>query len=103
MADSSIKIRARAAGGSTTVKALIRHPMETGTRREQGETVPAHHITEVTVALNGKPVMTAHWGPGVARNPYLSFKIAGASKGDAISLTWVDNQGQSDSVEDTVG
>ena len=31
----SIKIRAKASGGVTTVKALIKHSMETGTRKNK--------------------------------------------------------------------
>ena len=47
---SRIKIRAQQADGITEVKALMRHPMETGMRKDQaGESIPAHFITEVAV------------------------------------------------------
>lgn len=103
MAESTIKIRAKAAGDGATVKALVRHPMETGTRKEKGELVPAHHITELRAEVNGKHVLTANWGPAISENPYLSFKVKGAKKGDVVKLTWVDNKGGSDSLEETVG
>lgn len=103
MAKNSIKIRAKASGDSATVKALVKHPMETGTRKVKGELVPAHHITELTAELNGSHVMTANWGPAVAKNPYLSFKVNGAKKGDTIKLSWVDNKGESDAEEAQVG
>lgn len=98
---ASIKIRAKAKGGVTTVKALMSHPMETGTRKDSktGEKIPAHHITEVTAEHNGNPLMTAHWGGGVSKNPYLSFKFKGGASGDKIKLTWLDNKGESDSLE----
>jgi sulfur-oxidizing protein SoxZ len=102
MAKSTIKIRAKSSGGGATVKALMKHPMETGTRKSKGKVVPAHHITEVTAELNGASVMTANWGPGVSKNPYLSFKLMGAKKGDTIKLSWVDNKGGSDSAESAI-
>ena len=101
---SSIKIRAKEANGVTTVKALMKHPMETGTRknRKTGKLIPAHHITEVTCEHNGKKVMGANWGPAVSKNPYLSFKVAGIPKGEKLTISWVDNQGKADSRDATV-
>jgi sulfur-oxidizing protein SoxZ len=42
----------------------------------------------------GKTVLTAEWGPAVAKNPYLQFKFKGGKKGDEITVTWVDNKGE---------
>ncbi|MDH3451610.1 MAG: thiosulfate oxidation carrier complex protein SoxZ [Gammaproteobacteria bacterium] len=100
---SSIKIRASAKGGATTVKTLMNHPMETGQRKDnKGAKIPEHFIQEVTAEHNGKTVMAAQWGTGISKNPYLSFKFAGGNKGDKIKISWVDNQGQSDSQEATI-
>jgi len=101
MAKSSIKIRAKAKGGVTTVKALMSHPMETGLRKDKktGEKIPAHFIQEIVAEMNGQKVMTANWGGAVSKNPYLSFKIKGGAKGDAVKLTWTDNQGGTDTKE----
>ena len=97
---SNIKIRAREQDGVVEVKALMDHPMDTGTQKDsEGKPIPAHHITEVTAEHNGKVVMTADWGPGVSKNPYLSFKFKGGAKGDTVKLSWVDNTGQSASEE----
>ena len=91
----SIKIRAKESGGVVEVKALMSHPMETGTRKDSnGEPIPAHYIKEVTAEVNGKTVMTSNWGPAVSKNPYLSFKFKGASKGDTLTLSWTDNMGE---------
>jgi sulfur-oxidizing protein SoxZ len=100
---SSIKVRARASDGVVTVKMLISHPMETGLRKDKktGKPIPAHFIQEVVAKVNGNTVMTALWGGGVSQNPYLSFKYDGAA-GDKLALSWVDNQGQSDSIDTTV-
>ncbi len=98
---ASIKIRAKAKGGITTVKTLMSHPMETGLRKDKktGKKIPAHHITEVTGEHNGNIVMTANWGAAISKNPYLSFKFKGGASGDKIKISWVDNNGESDSME----
>ena len=95
----SIKIRAKEKGGETTVKALITHPMETGTRKDKktGKMIPAHFIQEVVCKHKGNTVMTAAWSGGVSKNPYISFKFSGAAKGDEMELAWTDNQGGSES------
>ena len=60
---SRIRIRAQLKDGGCEVKALMRHPMETGLRKDQaGESIPAHFIEEVQVSHNGTVVMQAHWG-----------------------------------------
>lgn len=94
----SIKVRAKARKGVVTVKALMNHPMETGLRKDKktGKMIPAHHIQEVMAKSNGNAVMDAVWGGAISKNPYLSFKYAGA-KGDTLELSWVDNKGNSDS------
>ena len=96
---NTIKIRAKAKGGATTVKALMTHPMETGLRKDKktGKLIPAHFIQNVTCKHNDKVVLTAEWGGAVSKNPYLSFKFEGGAKDDAIELAWTDNQGGSDS------
>ncbi len=94
----SIKLRASAKGDEVTVKCLITHPMETGSRKDKaGKPIPAHYITEVTGEHGSNKVMTAYWGGGVSKNPYLSFKFKGGKPGDEVKISWVDNQGNSDS------
>jgi sulfur-oxidizing protein SoxZ len=95
----SIRIRAQLEGNVTTVKTLIKHPMETGARKDPktGELIPAHFIQELRAEHNGNNVMTALWSGGVSANPYLSFRFTGANKGDKITISWVDNKGEKDS------
>ena len=52
---STIKIRAKESKGIVTVKALIKHPMETGKRKNKktGELIPPHYIQEVSGEANG--------------------------------------------------
>ncbi|MDH5256698.1 MAG: thiosulfate oxidation carrier complex protein SoxZ [Gammaproteobacteria bacterium] len=99
MAKNSIKIKAKNKGGKTEVKALIKHNMETGLRKDKktGEKIPAHYIKEVVCKHNGSTVFTANWGIAVSKNPYLSFKFTGGNKGDTIDVSWVDNKGDTDS------
>ncbi|HEB99571.1 MAG TPA: thiosulfate oxidation carrier complex protein SoxZ [Thiotrichales bacterium] len=100
---NTIKIRAKLAGDTTVVKALISHPMETGQRKDKaGKKIPAHFIQEVTCEHNGKVVLAAQWGPAVSKNPYLSFRLKGAKEGDVIKLRWVDNKGESDETQTKV-
>jgi sulfur-oxidizing protein SoxZ len=95
---STIKIRAYEVDDQVTVKSIIDHPMETGQRRirKTGKKIPPHFIREVIVSRNRKIVMEAFWGKSISRNPYLSFQIPGR-KGDTITISWLDNRGNSDS------
>ncbi len=102
MADP-MRIRAQASGGNAVVRVLMSHEMESGQRRDAaGKIVPAWHISEVTASHNGKAVMTAEWGPGVAKNPYLQFTVKGAKAGDKITINWKDNKGDTRTDEATV-
>ncbi len=98
-----MRIRAQAAGGNATIRVLMSHEMESGQRKDpNGKTIPAWHIQDVTASLNGKPVLTAEWGPAVSKNPYLQFTIKGAKAGDKVTITWRDNKGESRTDEATV-
>ena len=102
MADP-MRIRAQVTGDKATVRVLMSHEMETGQRKDSaGKTIPAWFIQEVTALHNGKPVMTAQWGPSVAKNPFLQFNVKGAKAGDKITIAWVDNRGEKRSDEAVV-
>ena len=93
MADP-MRIRAQVAGANATVRVLMAHEMETGQRKDAaGKTIAAWHITDVSATHNGKNVLSAEWGPGVAKNPFLQFTVKGAKAGDKIAVTWKDNKG----------
>jgi sulfur-oxidizing protein SoxZ len=102
---SNMKIRASMVGGAAEVKALMNHVMETGLRKDAktGAVVPAHHITNVTAMLNGTVVMDAQWGGGISKNPYLAFRVKGAKAGDKVVINTVDNKGEKDTGEATIG
>ena len=98
---SSIRLKTRLKDGVTTVRAIIRHPMETGFHvdEETGETIPAHYIKLVTIKHNDKTIMSCDWSRAVSKNPYLSFMFEGANTGDKLELNWVDTKNKTDSVE----
>ena len=82
MADP-MRIRAQAAGDKTTVRVLMAHEMETGQRKDSaGKTIPAWFIQEVSASHNGKPVLTAQWGPSVAKNPFRQQGRQAQRRGD---------------------
>lgn len=99
----AMKIRAQMQGEIADIKVLILHPMETGQRKDtNGEPIPIHFIKQVTATLNGKVVLDAQWSQGIAKNPFLGFKIKGAKSGDKVSVSWNDNKGEANSIETTI-
>jgi sulfur-oxidizing protein SoxZ len=96
---STIRVRATNSGETTEVQALIQHPMDSGFMKDaQGQTIPAHFIQQLTFEHNGKPVFVADWGPAVSKDPYVKFSFKGASKGDDLKISWVDNKGATDAI-----
>ena len=70
-----MKIRAKLKDGITTVKAIMYHEMESGSRKdkETGELIPAHFIKEVKAELNGEVIISAEWGYWSIKKPLLVF------------------------------
>ena len=102
MADP-MRIRAQSSPAGAVVRVLMSHEMETGQRKDAaGKLIPAWYIQQVHAKLNGKDVLSAQWGPAVAKNPFLSFKFAGGKPGDKVIVTWVDNKGEKRSDEATI-
>src|SRR6186997_1021733 len=98
-----MRIRATLQGDVADVRILMRHPMETGQRKDaKGQIVPVHFIQSVLIAHNGKTVLDAQWSQAVARNPFLGVRVKGAKAGDKITVTWTDNQGDKRTDEATV-
>lgn len=98
---SSIRLKTKTRNDVTTVRAIIRHPMETGFRvdKESGELVPAHYIKLVTVKHNDQIVLSCDWSRAVSKNPYLSFMFEGTKTGDKLELSWIDTKDETDTFE----
>ena len=92
-----MRIRATIAGGYTDVRVLMTHPMTTA---QSGQ--PLHFIQNVTVKQNGKTVIEAEISQAVSRNPVFSFRLKGGAKGDKIEVSWLDNKGESNTIETAV-
>jgi sulfur-oxidizing protein SoxZ len=73
------------------------HPMTTA---QSGQ--PLHFIQNITVKVNGKPVVEAEVSQAVSRNPVFSFRLKGGVKGDKIEVSWLDNKGESNRIEGAV-
>lgn len=102
MADP-MRIRATLTGEIVDVKILMAHEMETGQRKDaDGNIVPAHYIVSVSATCNGRTVLTAQWGPSVAKNPFLSFRFRNAAKGDKLTVNWTDTAGETRTDEVTI-
>lgn len=93
-------MRASLGQGFTDIRVLMTHPMETGQRKDsEGKLVPMHFIQNLTVKVNGKPVIEAQTSQAISRNPVFSFRLKGGAKGDKIEVSWVDNEGESNRTE----
>jgi len=88
-----MRIRATLKGDVADVRILMRHPMETGTRKTASGVAPLHFIQNVTVQHNGKVVLDAEWSQAISRDPFLGMRIKGAKAGDKVTVIWTDNKG----------
>jgi sulfur-oxidizing protein SoxZ len=94
---STIRVRAIAGAETTEVQTLIQHPMDSGFEKDaQGVLIPAHHIQTVQFEVGGKTVFTALWGTAVSKDPFVKFSFKGGKKGDDLKITWIDNEGATD-------
>ena len=98
---SSIKIRSKRLEDSTQIRTLIAHPMEHGRNRDAktNQLIPAHFIQILTLMLNDQVVLTCNMAGSISKDPYFAFLLKGGDVGDKITISWVDNQGKTDSAE----
>lgn len=87
-----IKMPKEAAKGEIIeIKTLIKHPMESGQRKDaSGHVIPRKIINYFNCKFNGKPVIDMVIGTGVAANPYISFFARVDEAGD-FTFSWVDD------------
>ncbi|MBK1688551.1 thiosulfate oxidation carrier complex protein SoxZ [Rubrivivax gelatinosus] len=100
MAAAPILLRAQQQGDRTVVRVLMAHEMESGQRKDgDGRPIPAWHIQDVAVTLEGRPVLTLRFGPSVSKNPFLRFALRGGRAGQRVAVSWVDTRGERRSAE----
>jgi sulfur-oxidizing protein SoxZ len=99
-----MKIRALMKGDVAEIKVLMSHVMETGLRKdESGAVIPAHFIQTLSIAVNGKLVVSGQTNTSVSKNPVFGFKVKGAKAGDKVSISWTDNRGDQRTDEAVIG
>ena len=103
MASTKMKIKKDKSGGHV-VMVLVKHPMETGNRKDKktGEKVPAHFIQTIVFSHNGQAVAQADLGPAVSKNPLTQILLTNAKSGDKVAVQWTDNKGETGGAEAAV-
>ena len=82
------------AGEIIEIKALIRHPMETGYRVDpRGQPIARHIVQRFTVAYDGEEVFGMDLTQGVAANPFIAFSTIATQSGELV-FTWEDDLGE---------
>jgi sulfur-oxidizing protein SoxZ len=81
-------------GDIVEIRMLLEHPMENGFRRDPvGQTVPKNIINSLVVRYDGREILRAKLGTGIAANPYLAFFTEATASGE-ITVSWSDDTGQ---------
>ena len=81
-------------GEVVEIKALIRHPMESGFRRgSRGEVIPREIITRFECDLDGTLVFASDFHPAIAANPLISFHVKATQSG-VLTFRWTDQNGE---------
>ena len=91
--------------GQANIRVLIKHPMETGLRKDKatGKVLPANYIQSLKIEHKGQLVVNAKCGVAISKDPFFYFKVGGVAAGDAIKISWLDNQGKTETKDETVG
>jgi sulfur-oxidizing protein SoxZ len=80
-------------GEAVEIKALVRHPMETGYRVDNmGQLVPRNVLTKLVVTFNGSEIFRMQMQQGIAANPFLSIMLRAKESGELV-FTWTGDEG----------
>lgn len=75
------------------IKALIRHPMETGYRvDDMGKPIERRIVEQFRVLYGGEQVFSIDLTQGVAANPFFAFHTVATETGE-LTFTWQDEHG----------
>ncbi|MGI9319704.1 MAG: thiosulfate oxidation carrier complex protein SoxZ [bacterium] len=93
----STRLKIVDAGRAHQLMCEIRHPMESGGRKDliTGRIVPANYITQVVFRVNQEIRAELLLGKYVSRNPVVGTQIGNLDKGDLIHVSWQDIAGNS--------
>lgn len=90
-----IRMRGKSKSGIAEVKALIKHPMESGVRmnKKTGKPYPSKFIDMVEVMVNDQKAVDAQWSGAISANPYMAVQLK-ANAGDKVTINLTDNAGE---------
>ena len=75
------------------IRLLLQHPMENGFRRDSlGRSVPRNIIHRLMARYDGRDILRAELGTGMAANPYFAFFTRATASGDVV-IEWEDDLG----------
>ncbi len=93
-----MRLSATLLDGTTRLRALLDHPMESGQRTDSlGNTISANYIRKVEVKLGERQLFVSEWGSNLSKNPYFSIEFEGAKALDELTIEWEDNEGSTKS------
>lgn len=82
-----------AAGDNVTIKTLISHKMESGTRKDKdGNVIARSIINRFTCDFNGASVIDMELHGAISTNPYVEFQAKVDASGE-FKFTWYDDDG----------
>ena len=91
----TMRLSATLMEGTTRLRALLDHPMESGLREDaRGNPIAANYIRKVEVKLGERQLFLSDWGSNLSKNPYFSIEFEGAAVEDELSIEWEDNEGK---------
>jgi sulfur-oxidizing protein SoxZ len=91
---SRVRVPARARRGEPVqIRALLKHPMESGFRYNAvGKPIPRHIVVDFVCIYNGEEVLRVKLFPAVSANPYFTFFATAVDSGE-LQFTWRDDRG----------
>ena len=89
-----MRLSATLLNGTTRLRALLDHPMESGLRTDSlGNTISANYIRKVEVKLGERQLFASEWSSNLSKNPYFSIEFDGAEALDELTIEWENNEG----------
>ncbi len=94
-----VKVPKKAGKGDVfTIKTMVKHPMETGRRKDKsGNPIPKNIIEKFQVDFEGQTVFSVDLETGVSSPVYFAFPYK-AEKSGKFTFTWIEDTGEKASV-----
>ena len=95
MSTGRLRVPARARRGEIIeIRLLLQHPMENGFRRDAlGRSVAQNVIHTLVARYDGREILRAELGTGIAANPYFAFFTRATASGE-VAVNWIDDAGE---------